>query len=202
MKRPFAWMLLVATAALLSSACDAVKQVSSLVSGSSAKAGEPCAKAGESACLDDKNAVLCVGGKWEQVACRGLNGCMGIAPNVACTNDGYAEGEPCLEEGNYQCTVDKKGLLGCEKNHWKTVEKCLGQNGCVANAKGAKCDNSISEAGAPCQQENTYACGTDGKTLLRCTQKKLVPSATCPGRYGCRRQFEKIECNGEIPIGK
>lgn len=202
MKRKAALVFLVAATAVLSSACDAVKQLSSLVSGATGKPGEPCAKAGESACLDDKNALLCVGGKWEKLACRGLNGCMGVAPNAACTNDGYVDGEPCVDEGNYQCTLEKKAMLFCESGHWKTVEKCLGQNGCVANAKGAKCDNSISEAGAPCETENTYACATDAKTLLRCTQKKLVPSASCPGRYGCRRQFDKIECNGEVPIKK
>ncbi len=167
---------------------------------SGGKPGDACQKEGSRVCQDDKNALVCLGGKYELQPCRGLNGCMN--DGAACTNAGYLEGEPCLEEGNYECTTDKKAMLQCSTKHWKPVEKCLGQNGCVANAQGAKCDNSTSEVGAPCQKEDTYACTVDKKTLLRCTSGKLVAHATCPGMHNCRKQFDRIECNGETPIKK
>jgi hypothetical protein len=168
--------------------------------GPKGKAGDACSKEGAQICQDKSTSLVCMEGKWEALPCRGLTGCMPAGDGASCNNQGYNDGEPCLEDGNYDCKVDKKAMLQCRGKRWKTVEKCLGPTGCVANAKGAKCDNSTSEAGAPCEKDDTYACSVDKMTLLRCTGGKLVPHATCPGLYNCRKQFDKVECNGEQPL--
>ena len=163
-------------------------------------AGAACEEDGQAKCIDKKNAMVCAEGKWEKQACRSNTGCMVMGRNGKCTNNNYEPKEACFEKGKYRCTPDKKAMIFCEKTRWEVVEKCLGPNGCVSNAKGAKCDMSFSEAGAPCRTKDTFACTLDKTTLLRCDGEKLTPSATCPGRHKCRKSFNKIECDGKKPI--
>ena len=62
--------------------------------------------------------------------------------------------EPCHDEGNPECSVDKKAMLKCEGKHWKKTADCNGQHGCVNNAKGATCDQGSQEAGSACDAVN------------------------------------------------
>jgi hypothetical protein len=170
-----------------------------------ATAGEACKEDGAVVCKDKQSAFVCASGKWEQISCRANTGCMsmGANQNDNCTNLSFEEKEPCFEKGTaYQCSVDKTLMLTCSDGRWTAVEKCLGQNGCQANAKGARCDMSISEDGAPCSPESkdTFSCTKDAKTMLRCDGSKMVAHARCPGMHGCRKQFDKIQCNGEERI--
>lgn len=136
----------------------------------------------------------------------GANGTLFEARPLSSPSKSRRPGRPdaSLDPGctSLVASATMKAMLQCSSKHWKPVEKCLGQNGCVANVQGAKCDNSTSEVGAPCQKEDTYACSVDKKTLLRCTSGKLVAHASCPGMHNCRKQFDRIECNGETPLKK
>src|SRR5450755_279443 len=131
------------------------------------KAGDTCKTEAKQICADKSNSVICVDSKWEALPCRGMMGCTTTAGDVDCDNDGYNAGEFCdPASDDYECSVDKKAMLKCTGKHWKLNDKCLGQNGCVSSAKEVKCDNSVSELGAPCEHEDTYACTTDGKAIM------------------------------------
>ena len=58
-----------------------------LVAACKPKPGAKCKKEGETKCVGDKAALVCAGGKWEALPCRGLNGCL----INSCTNEGYLE---------------------------------------------------------------------------------------------------------------
>ena len=166
------------------------------------EAGAKCTEEGSVVCKDKGSAMLCAGGAWQALPCRGGTGCMSMgAGKDNCTNTKYEEGEPCVST-KPECRLDGKGVIECKGNKWVLVQKCAGQNGCVANAMGWKCDMSTGDEGDPCMPESkdTFACTTDKKTMLRCDGTKMVPHATCPGMHGCRKQFDKIECNGQKPI--
>jgi hypothetical protein len=188
------WIVLVSLVALLGVA-GCKKKVPAT--------GSKCDKEGNVVCVDKKNAVLCAGGTWQALACRGGTGCMsmGGSANDSCNNTKYDVGEPCVAD-KAECKLDGKGVIECKDNKWTLVQKCAGMNGCVANALGWKCDMSTGDEGDPCMAESkdTFACSVDKKTMLRCDGTKMVPHATCPGMHGCRKQFDKIQCNGQKPI--
>ncbi len=163
-------------------------------------AGGSCDKEGHVICKDDKNAMFCAGGSWQDIECRSINGCMsmGAAAKDSCTNAKHKEGEPCIAD-KPTCKFDGKGVMECQDNKWAVVQKCAGMNGCVVNAKGWKCDMSTGDAGDLCMEssKDSFACTPDKKKLLRCDGKTMVEHATCPGRHGCRKSFNKIECDGQ-----
>jgi hypothetical protein len=181
---------LLATAAVL---------LLALVACSKPKPGAACKEEGKATCTGKKEALICTGGKWEASGCRGLNGCMDMGlGDGTCTNDGHIEGEPCpKDEGNPACSSDKKAMMKCVGKHWKKIEDCLGQNGCVSNAEGARCDQGMQAEGTSCtpKNEGNFSCSPDKKQMLKCTAGKMVLASKCGGRHGCRQAFGKIECD-------
>jgi len=167
-----------------------------LVAACKPKPGAKCKKEGETKCVGDKAALVCAGGKWEALPCRGLNGCL----INSCTNEGYLEGEPCTEEGNWNCSVDKKAMFQCSGAHWVKKSDCRGQHGCVANASGANCDMGTGEIGDMCSSDNegNGACSGDKKSLLVCKAGKMVLDANCRGQHGCRQTGDKLQCDDSI----
>lgn len=164
------------------------------------KAGDPCEKTGEIQCIDDKTGGFCVDGKYEALACEGATGCMSVAGSASCTHTLYAVGEACFEEGKPQCTGDKKAMIKCENNRWVKLDDCTGRLGCVANAKGARCDLAVGAAGDACTPDNegNASCTEDGTALLICRDGKMTVEATCKGMHGCRQKGTSIECNAQI----
>lgn len=164
------------------------------------KAGDPCDKLGEIQCIDDKTGGFCVDGKYEALTCEGPTGCMAVAGSASCTHQQYQVGEPCFEEGQPQCTGDKKSMIKCENNRWILLDECTGRLGCVANAQGAKCDLAVAAAGDSCSPDNegNASCTDDGSALLLCREGKMVVEATCKGMHGCRQKGTSIECNAQI----
>jgi hypothetical protein len=160
------------------------------------KAGAGCKKEGEIQCVDKTNALYCVGGKWEPAACRGIVGCI---PG-ACNNQGYEPNDPCLNEGDFECSVDKKAMLKCTGHRWTKQDDCRGQLGCVANAQGVKCDKGTSESGDSCSAENegNASCSPDKKQMLICKVGKMTLGSHCRGQHGCRQQGTKIDCDDSI----
>lgn len=188
--RPWVLVLLVLTVAL-AAACK--KKVM--------KAGDPCKKEWATDCTDKKNAMVCVNGKLEALACRDNVGCMDMGDgDDNCSNGTHNVGEPCKEEGNFECSVDTKAMLKCDSKHWTKVDDCKGQHGCVSNAKGATCDKGSGNPGDPCTPENegNAACTGDGKNLLICHKGTMNIGATCKGMNGCRQAGDKLDCNETI----
>lgn len=170
-----------------------------LVACSKPKAGAKCSKEGETKCTDKANALVCTDGKWEALPCRANTGCMGMAIGPHnCTSLDALEGEPCpSDEGKWQCSPDKKMLLECQGKHWKKKDDCRGQNGCVVNASGYKCDKGEGNEGDACTADNegNAACAPDKKALLVCKGGKLTKTQLCKGRHGCRQMGPKIQCD-------
>jgi hypothetical protein len=165
------------------------------------RAGAACTREWATECTDQSNAVTCVSGRWESIACRSVTGCMDMGEgNDSCSNDSHNVGEPCKEEGNYGCSPDQKAMLKCDSKRWTKIDDCNGQHGCVSNATGAKCDKGTESAGASCtpQNEGNGSCTPDGKSLLVCRGGKMVVAALCKGMHGCRQLGNKLECNQTI----
>ena len=163
-----------------------------------AKAGDACKTEWATDCVDKSNALVCVSGKLEAIACRDVTGCMDMGDgNDNCSSGGHQVGKPCKEEGDPGCSADSKAMLKCNSKHWKKESDCRGQLGCVSNAHGAKCDEGTGNAGDPCTADNegNAACTADGKTLLICHGGKMVVGATCKGMNGCRQMGTKLDCN-------
>lgn len=197
-------MNLLRTAQTLVACTSLLAVLSPALAGCSKKvpdAGAKCEKEGDVVCKDKKNALLCAGGAWQPTACRAITGCMsmGAAASDSCNNqDKYELGEPCVAD-DPKCKADGKGVMECKDNKWALVQKCAGMLGCVVNAEGWKCDMSTGDLGDPCMEssKDTYACSVDKKSMLRCDGTKMLAHATCPGQNGCRKQGDKIECNGQ-----
>jgi hypothetical protein len=181
--------------------CDALKSLTG--GGPAPAAGTKCDKSGAVECKDKNSAMICAGGTWQALPCRGGTHCMDMGGDGkdSCSNTQFEAGEPCVTD-KPECIAGGKAVIECKDNKWTVVQKCAGMNGCVANAQGWKCDMSTGDEGDPCMADSkdTYACTTDKKTMLRCDGTKMVKAALCPGMHGCRKSFDKIECNGEKPI--
>lgn len=167
---------------------------------SKVKAGDPCTELGEIKCIDDKTGGFCIDGKYEALSCEGATGCMTAAGNASCLHQEHKVGEPCFEEGEPECTGDKKAMIKCENNRWVKLNDCNGQLGCVANAKGAKCDLGATHAGDDCTPDNegNAACNEEHDALLLCKDGKMIVESTCKGMHGCRQQGKTLECNSQI----
>jgi len=167
-----------------------------------AQPGGACTKKGDIQCVDKKTGVICVDSKWETITCEGPTGCMSVAGSGSCTHLNYAVGEPCMNEGEPQCTGDKKAMIKCEGSHWKLLNACTGKLGCVANANGAKCDLGAAEANSECtaQNEGNASCTPDGKDLLLCKSGKMTVAAHCRGMHKCRQLGKKIDCDESIGL--
>ncbi len=164
------------------------------------KAGDACTEFGEIQCIDGKTGGFCIDGKYEALTCEGATGCMSVAGSASCTHNEHKVGEPCTEDGEPQCTGDKKGMIKCENHRWKLLEECNGKLGCVANANGAKCDLGAAAAGDACTPENegNAACTEDKAALLICKGGKMEVLSTCKGMHACRQKGTELECNSQI----
>lgn len=163
-------------------------------------AGDPCVELGEVKCIDAKTGGFCIDGKYEALACEGATGCMNVGTKASCVHQNYAVGEPCFEENEPECTGDGTAMIKCENSRWVKVNDCNGKLGCVANAKGAKCDLGATHAGDDCTPDNegNASCNEEGDALLLCKDGKMMVESTCKGMHGCRQKGKTIECNSQI----
>jgi len=162
-------------------------------------AGEACKKEGQRVCASESKALVCVDAKWEELPCRGSGGCKSAGSDVSCENTSNLEGEPCdLGDDGYECTVDKKSVVQCKGKHWKVVGKCPGPNGCTSDKQKVKCDDSISDVGAPCAFDNTFACSSDKKLLLHCKSGTMVEDSKCRGPKGCDPTATTAKCDTTV----
>lgn len=168
--------------------------------GGTVKEGDACSKQGAIQCIDKKTGAFCVNGKYEALACEGPTGCMTVAGEGSCTHQDYKVGEACFEEGEPQCTGDRKAMIKCKNSHWELINHCKGALGCVANAEGAKCDLGAAAPGDKCTPENegNAACTEDKKSLLICKGGKMEVASTCKGMHGCRQMGTSLNCDSNM----
>ena len=167
------------------------------------KAGGSCKIETKEQCIDDKKALACHDGKWEELSCKGPDGCSKATGEHVCDQSSADDKDVCNLTDDYVCTGDKKGMLQCTKNHWTQVQTCLGDRGCTMERKKVTCDNSIAKEGDSCREEEDFACSIDKKTALKCVKGLFVQASLCKGPKGCKiggdaKAGFKVECDDSI----
>jgi hypothetical protein len=173
------------------------------VAGCKPKAGGSCKIETKEVCADEKNALACHDGKWEELTCKGPEGCAKTSGEHACDQSVAEDKDVCNLADDYVCTADKKGMLQCVKNRWTLVQSCLGERACLMEKKKVTCDNSVANPGDACREEDDYACSPDRKAALACRAGKFVQASLCKGPKACRvtgskDQGFKVECDDSI----
>lgn len=195
MLRPaLATTALALTLPLLTLGCEQVKQrVGKLLVGSK------CDPDSSAQCWGDKQALLCVDGKYVLRECKGKSGCTTASSSdktiVRCAWGDEQEGEACGkdEDGEAVCDDSDEAMLVCRDEEVRS-EPCRGPKGCYPEGDKIQCDISISKAGDPCRGDG-YTCSDDKQTRLACNGKKLVADATCRGPGGCVVDKNKVNCD-------
>jgi hypothetical protein len=166
------------------------------------KVGGSCKIETKEMCVDDKKALACHDGKWEELVCKGKDGCSKATGEHVCDQSVADDKDVCNLTDDFVCTGDKKGMLQCTKNHWTQVQSCLGARACTMESKKVTCDNSIAKEGDTCREEEDYACSIDGKTALKCTKSIFVPASICKGPNSCKITGDKgafkVQCDDSI----
>ncbi|MBX3231239.1 MAG: hypothetical protein KIT84_09880 [Labilithrix sp.] len=167
------------------------------------KVGGSCKVETKETCVDDKKALACHDGKWEELACKGPDGCSKATGEHICDQSVAEDKDVCNLNDDHVCTGDKRGMLQCTKNHWTLVQSCLGDRACSMENKKVICDNSIAKEGDSCGEEEDYACSIDKKTALACRKGVFVPASQCKGAKGCKVSGTKeagfkVECDDSI----
>lgn len=167
------------------------------------KVGGSCKIETKEQCVDDKKALACHDGKWEELACKGPDGCSKATGEHVCDQSVADDKDVCNLTDDYVCTGDKKGMLQCTKNHWTQVQSCLGERGCSMERKKVTCDNSIAKEGDTCREEDDFACSVDKKAALKCTKGLFVQASLCKGPKACKiggdaKTGFKVECDDSI----
>jgi hypothetical protein len=65
--------------------------------------------------------LVCEGGSWREVPCRGVNGCTSNSDQVLCDTSGNRAGDACTRrnEGTATCTTADNNLrLKCTNGTW------------------------------------------------------------------------------------
>jgi hypothetical protein len=170
------------------------------------KAGGSCKIELKEVCSDDKHALACHDGKWEEMQCRGPSGCAKNGSENNCDQTIAEDKDVCNVPDDHLCTADKKSMLECNRaKRWSFVQSCLGPRACVLDQKKVTCDNSIANAGDACTEPDDYACTGDGLTALVCKEGKFIVASNCKGKNHCkvggdRTAGFKVECDDSIAV--
>lgn len=167
------------------------------------KAGGSCKIETKEVCIEDKKALACHDGKWEEIACKGPDGCSKANNDHVCDQTVAEENDVCNLADDYVCTGDKKAMLQCVKNKWTLAQTCLGERACAMEKKKVTCDNSVANVGDACREEEDYACTSDKKAALACRGGKFVQASLCKGPKACRvtgtkEAGFKVECDDSV----
>ena len=104
--------------------------------------GSSCTAAneGNGACSPDKTKLLvCKGGKMIVASlCKGQNACRQAGDKLDCDDSLAAVGDPCDEEGEAACSMEKKDLLQCKSGKFAKTKSC-GQ-GCTPFLDKVECN--------------------------------------------------------------
>lgn len=173
-----------------------------LSAGCKAKPGGSCKIETKEVCADDKKALACHDGKWEEMLCKGPDGCSQASSLRICDQTVAEEKDVCNFADDVVCSSDKRALLQCVKNRWTMVQTCNGERACSVDKTKVFCDNAIASVGDPCREEDDYACSMDKKVALVCKGNKFGQLRLCKGPNGCRivtsKEGPKVDCDDSI----
>jgi hypothetical protein len=140
---------------------------------------------------------------WVEVPCKGAHGCSHKSDADECDDTVAAAGDPCPRSPplDYACSADGAKALVCKEGRYDLWRSCRGPEQCkVEGGRNVRCDTTLGEPGDPCGQQGTYACSSDGKSMLVCDGSALAPASTCRGPDGCRiqRDTRKVDCDDSL----
>jgi hypothetical protein len=166
-------------------------------------AGRACRLSNQLVCTAPDRALVCTGGAWFEIACKGKGGCARRGDGDNCDNTIAAEGDSCSREppADYSCSADGARALVCKDGHFVVWRQCRGADGCEVVSDGQlRCDTTLGEPGDPCVAVGTYACSVDRKAKLGCDAGFLVPASSCRGPKGCsfERATYKVACDDTL----
>lgn len=197
LRQALATTLLATTLPLFALGCEQVKQrVGKLLVGSK------CDPDSAAQCWGDKQALLCVDGKYVLRDCKGDTGCTTSSASdktiVRCAWSEEQAGESCGkdEDGEAVCGDSKKAMIICRDQEVRT-EPCRGPKGCYPEGDKIRCDISISKIGDPCSGDG-FVCGEDKQSRLTCKSGKMASDSPCRGPGGCAVQGDKILCDRTV----
>lgn len=164
-----------------------------------------CKKAGGSCtgnaqvCADKSDALLCKGGSFVPVACKGPLACSKYQDHVNCDTTVGSAGDNCMgEDDEYACSPDKKHAVVCKGGKFVPYLECRGGNGCTMDGRIVNCDLTLSEPGDPCKKEDVLACSDDAKQMLVCRLGKFQSYRFCRGQFGCTAKPEGPACDESL----
>jgi hypothetical protein len=171
------------------------------------RVGDACSDEKSLACTADKKTQLrCKGGKWKASAqCTGESGCSVSSFFAMCPGAVHVVGDECeppkdAASKSFSCSTDRKAVLLCKGGQWKSVERCLGKNGCDPSAISVRCDGPVGAAGELCDvgDKPDYACSPDGKAEMVCAASGWKVEHKCLGKKGCSASVLGVECDRSI----
>lgn len=164
--------------------------------------GGSCKAENKLSCVDEKKALACHEGKWEEMSCRGPAGCAKGGGEPVCDQTAAENGDACNLSDDFACSGDKKAMLQCSKNKWSVVASCIGEHGCSMEGRTVTCDNNVANAGDKCREENDHACSPDKKLALTCQKGQFVQASPCKGPEGCKvvstDKGARVRCDDSI----
>lgn len=98
-------------------------------------------------------------------------------------------GDACGVEGARVCAAHPPALLRCMGGAFVAVAACAGPGGC---APDGGCDDTIAQAGDPCDVERQVACAPDGASELRCEGRRWRTARACV--RPCERLDGGVRC--------
>jgi hypothetical protein len=168
-----------------------------------ARAGAECHVENQWVCAAHDRGLLCEGGAWTEMPCRGTGGCSRHGATDACDDTLAQEGDHCPRPlpADFACSADRARALVCKNGRFELWRNCRGAQGCaVAADRHLDCDTTLGEVGDPCERIGTYACSLDARAMLLCDGRALGQTSTCRGANGCRfdRDTHKVDCDDRV----
>lgn len=107
-----------------------------------AEPGDLCTEEGDDACKTDRSSFMkCVHGNFQITnSCRGPKKCTVTEKpeenkeHFECDDSLTEPGDPCEEEGEESCSIDRKELHACKANKVIVEKPCPGPGGCTLTA--------------------------------------------------------------------
>jgi hypothetical protein len=153
---------------------------------------------GEMRCLDAQRSIVCEGGKFVEMPCKGKAGCSTFEETTSCDISGNQPGDACAkdDEGVAVC-AGENAMLACRSRRFEAVP-CRGSKGCELVAGRATCDQSIAEPGEACKKPDAKACSVDKLQVLSCHDGSMREQYACRGEAGCSAEGGKLLCDQTV----
>jgi hypothetical protein len=103
----------------------------------------------------------------------------------------------------FSCTTDGRSAVRCTGGRWELRLLCRGPAACALLDDAVRCDNSVANAGDPCDHPDGQ-CSADrtAKLVCRAGEHVLVVDRKCPGPDGCfYNEWKNGFCDDRVTEG-